>query len=373
MATKRRPIHSPSSRLNFRAGLNEAKQETRGTKPTSTPTSIKEIFTLMVLHVCKKSLFFDTNLKVGIYLGSLFIVSLISDVAPIPKTYMSRSDNIFNRFFIKYAWGWNLMLLVPFVTFSSYIYCCAQKHRMIKHHISRLVIATLFWWFWTSLFNIIEATYGRCNIKADTFQTKQSCLRVGHYWNGFDISGHAFILIYGSLFLIEESRSMLNWDTIKEHIRLEDHHRTSRDTSVNENPLRSLSEEQFRTLQTNYEKYTPYIRCLFIAITLFQILWDVMLVCTMLYYHIMIEKFLGGVAGIITWFVTYRMWYTQPKILPSLPGEGVFKYVKSKTSNLSINRQRSNSLVNGSVPKFMGRPIYRPEMNDPKAAEDLIR
>jgi hypothetical protein len=86
-----------------------------------------------------------------------------------------------------------------------------------------------------------------------------------------------------------------------------------------------------RELQFNYKKYTPYIRGLFVAITIFQIMWDVMLVCTMLYYHVMIEKFLGGVLAILTWFFTYRMWYAHPKLYPKLPGQGVLSTSRRKT------------------------------------------
>lgn len=124
--TRRKPT-SNSTKLNFRPTTSDANADFRGTKPTSEPTSIKEILTLMVLHMCKKSIFFDTNLKVGIYLGVLFLLSLISDVLPMPKSYLARSDNVFNKFFVKFAWGWNLLLIVPFVIFTTYIYCCGQK------------------------------------------------------------------------------------------------------------------------------------------------------------------------------------------------------------------------------------------------------
>ncbi|RZC37731.1 FIT family protein, partial [Asbolus verrucosus] len=293
MATKRRPLHT---KLNFRPSVSDTNLDCRGTKPTSEPTSVKETFTLMVLYLCKKSLFFNTNLKVAIYLGTLFLLSLIADVSTVPKMYLSRSDNIFNKFFVKFAWGWNLTLLTPFVGFTTYIYCCGEKQRIIKHHLLRICIATFFWWFWTTLFNMIEASFGRCGQKQ--FNTKGSCLQAGHVWNGFDF---------------------------------------------------------------NYKKYTPYIRGLFIAITLFQIMWDVMLVCTMLYYHIMIEKFLGGVLAILTWFFTYRVWYSHPKLFPKLPGQGVFIYIKKKVVREPppAVRRRTGSIVNnGRGPLFMGRPIY---------------
>lgn len=360
MATRRRPIHSTNSTLNFRPPTNDAKQEMKGTKPTIAPTSVKEIFMLMVLYVCKKSLFFDTNLKVGIYLGALFLISLIADVATIPKTYLSRSDNAFNQYFVKFAWGWNLIVLVPYIVFTSYIYCCGKIDAIIKHHVSRLFIATFFWWFWTSFFNIIEANYGKCSVRGEQFNSKGACLKNGHYWNGFDVSGHSFILIYGSLVLIEETRSMINWDSIKEYIRTEEHRRATKDNET-QNPLKNLTNDQLKILQINYEKYTPFIRAIFIVITIFQLLWDIMLVSTMLYYHIMIEKFLGGAVAVLTWFFTYRTWYTMPKLLPKLPGEGLFKYIKGKTTSVLQQgnvRKRTNSIVNGNQPMFMGRPIY---------------
>ncbi|XP_018332046.1 FIT family protein CG10671 [Agrilus planipennis] len=356
MTGKRRPSSTQGSpKLNFRPQTNELRTEQRGTRPTSKPTSIKEILTLMVLHVCRKSLFFDTNLKVGIYLGALFLISLIADVIPIPKGYLARSDNVFNQYFVKIAWFWNILLLTPFLILTSYVYCCGQKDRIVKHHLVRLVIATFFWYFWTSLFNYIESKYGICTLKGE--QSKANCLKAGHFWNGFDLSGHCFILIYGSLCLIEEARCVINWDKIKEYIRNEEHFRKSDPNEHHNSPLRFLTEEEFSTLKESYEKYTPYIRALFVAITLLQILWDIMLVCTMLYYHIMIEKLLGGAPAILTWFATYKLWYDSHNLLPKLPGEGLFKYNKVKTGLQPAGRRRIGSVTNG-IPQFMGMPLY---------------
>lgn len=370
MATRRRSLHVPASRLNFRPSISDIKFEVRGTKPTPKQHSVKEIFMLMVLHACKKSLFFDTNLKVGIYLGALFLISLIADIVTIPRSYLSRSDNALNLYFVKYAWGWNLILLLPYVLLTAYIYCCGQIGRIFKNHFFRLVVATFFWWFWTTLFNFVEASYGKCNTKGDQFNTKQGCLKAGNIWNGFDVSGHSFILIYGSLMLIEETRSMINWDSIKEHIRLEEHYRFTKDQSYSTNPLKNLTEIQFQNLKYSYEKYTPCVRGLFITITIYQLLWDIMLVCTMLYYHIMIEKFLGGAAAVLTWYLTYRFWFASSSILPKLPGEGVFRYMKPKIIATQVQhvRKRSvaGSVVNGAATTFMGRKLYtsNPETQD---------
>ncbi|GBP19813.1 FIT family protein CG10671 [Eumeta japonica] len=42
--------------------------ESKGTKPTREASSILEVLIVMILHLCKKVLFFDTNLKIALYL-----------------------------------------------------------------------------------------------------------------------------------------------------------------------------------------------------------------------------------------------------------------------------------------------------------------
>lgn len=366
MASKKRtqPTSQGSFRMNFRP-TNEMQrgEPPRGTKPTAELTSVQEIFTIMALYLCKKCIFFNTDLKVALYLGALFFISLICDFVTVPKSYMSRSDNIFNQYFVKMAWGWNLLFLVPYLLLTSYVYCCGNKDKIMKFHFPRIVIATGAWFFWTKSFNIIEATFGRCNVKS--FYTKESCLKNGFMWNGFDISGHSFILIYGSLVLIEECRSIMNWESIKDFLRNEEHARNTRenqDISNYTNPLRNLSNRDLMIIKESYEKLTPYIRILFIGITLLQLLWDVMLVMTMMYYHIMIEKFVGGSIAILTWFATYRFWYKMSDVPPSLPGEGSFKYIKEKTTPnvFPAARRRTGSVINANrdVPRFMGMPLY---------------
>lgn len=365
MATKRRPLHqqqqpSGSSHLNFRPGGVDARNDNRGTRPTTQPSTVKEVILLMVMHVCKKSIFFDINLKVALYLGSLFFISLIGDFMPYPKTYFARSDNLFNVYFVKMGWAWTLLLSSPFLFMTSYTLCCGDVQRMIKHHLPRLVIATFFWFVWTKLFNVIENAYGHCNNRK--FDSKSTCLKAGAFWNGFDISGHAFILIYSSLVLIEEARPIVGWEYIKEHIRNEEHNRVVGEKSST-NPLRNLNDNDIKTLKILYEKYTPAIRTLFIGVTVLQLLWDIMLVCTMLYYHKMIEKVLSGIFAILTWYFCYRFWYPSPSYLPHVAGHGMFVYQKNKPTQ-SIPLRRTPSLVNqtasrvNDVPRFMGMPLY---------------
>ncbi|XP_053664795.1 acyl-coenzyme A diphosphatase FITM2 [Anopheles marshallii] len=391
MANKRKPIHTPSApggvggaaggnaarpQMNFRQGLNDttARSEAKGTRPTATPTSIREVLTMMVLHVCKKIIFFDTSLKVPLYLGSLFIVSLIGDFLPYPKTYLARTDNLFNVYFVKLGWAWTLLFAFPYLAMTSITICCGDNQRLLRNHLPRLGIATVFWFVWTKLFNIIESSYGRCSVRG--FDAKTACLKAGHLWNGFDISGHAFILIYSSLVLMEEARPIIGWESIKDLLRNEEHNRNNNDTSQTSNPLKSLKDEDLKALKYFYNRFTPTIRLFFIGMTMLQLLWDLMLVGTMLYHHRMVEKVLSGIIAVVTWFVTYRAWYPIPTVLPDPVGKGLFNYQSISKPEIGLRRRASllqhgggssaaaganlNNTTGSSkeIPKFMGMPLY---------------
>ncbi|KAG7205649.1 hypothetical protein KM043_007605 [Ampulex compressa] len=376
MATgKRRSIHTVSgsstsvgfggsnvrsSRLNFRPSSTQ--EDRGGTRPTAAPSSIGLILVTMFLHVCKKSLLFDTRLKVAIYCGAIFTVSLIADFMTMPRTYFSRSDNALNQYFVKWGWGWLLTVTVPWVVLTAHTLGCGRRSILLKH-LARLILATVAWLMWTKLFNYIETNYGRClRTKDPLLQTKAKCLQSGRFWSGLDISGHTFILIYSSLILAEEGSSLVGWEGIKDLVMREEHSRTiPNETSTG--PLRNLSDVDLGFLKKAHKALTPYLRGLFVAMTLQQLLWDIMLVSTMLYYHIMIEKFLGGVAAIITWYVTYQWWFKLRKTgLPS-PGDGLFRYNDVKTHHHDTGAARARRTTLNGTNRFMGLPIRTTQDN----------
>ncbi|CRK93402.1 CLUMA_CG006938, isoform A [Clunio marinus] len=350
--TQRNPLN------NFNIKNETLRNEAKGTKPTCEAASVKDVLVMAVLHLCKKTIFFDVRLKVALYLAALFVVSLIGDFIPFPKSYFARSDNLFNVYFVKLGWFWTLLFSSPFLYFTNLTLCCGNFQRFLKHHVPRLLIATIFWYCWTSIFNVIENAYGRCNMRG--YETKRGCLKAGHFWSGFDISGHVFILIYSSLVLIEEARPIVGWDNIKEHLRVEDHNRKTQDSSSSLNPLRNLNEDEITSLKFLYSKYTPIIKLLFVAITILQLLWDIMLVCTMLYYHRMVEKVAGGIIAICTWYFTYRAWYPSKSILPDAAGKGPFIYQQKAVQPSSVARRNSlltnktaKPSTSSELPKFM--------------------
>lgn len=367
--SKRKPIHSTgnnsktpafsSSYRNFRP-TSTVQDDRGGTRPIAEPSSVGLILVTTLIHICKKSLLYDPKLKSVIYFGVIFVGSVIADVLPIPKTYFSRSNNIFNRFFIKWAWGWLLTTAGPWIIMTAYTIGCGKRSVIIKH-IVRLVIATVAWMIWMNIFHFIETNYGQClDTKDRSLQTKSKCLQAGKFWSSLDISGHSFIIIYSSLILSEEAYSLVGWEGIRDFIMNEEYNRKS-STEASNGCLRNLSDEDLDFLKKAYKALTPYLRGIFIVMTIQQIIWDVMLAATILYYHIMIEKFLGAVAAILTWYVTYYWLFRTPHLGMVLPGEGIFKYNKLTGKDRawvqdSLNKTPKRSLSNKG-PTFMGMPL----------------
>ena len=344
--------------MNFRP--NSSQEDRGGTRPTAAPSSIGLILVTMFLHVCKKSLLFDTRLKVAIYCGAIFVVSIIADFIAMPRTYFSRSDNALNQYFVKWGWGWLLTITVPWVVLTAHTLGCGRRSILLKH-LARLILATAAWLLWIKFFNYIETNYGRCLSTRDVqLQTKAKCLQSGRFWSGLDISGHTFLLIYSSLILAEEGSSLVGWEGIKDLIMREEHTRMT-PSEPSTGPLRNLSNSDLEFLKKAHKALTPYLRGLFIAMTLQQLLWDIMLVSTMLYYHIMIEKFLGGIAAVLTWYVTYQWWYKSMKNSLPPPGDGLFKYNEVKVHDNASARSRRTTL-NGTN-RFMGFPIRTSQEN----------
>ncbi len=145
-----------SSPLNFRPVVDANKVEKKlGTKPLPDPTPIQQILLLMIVHLCRKVLFIDPNIKVGVYILLVFFGSILSDVLPIPGSYFSRKDNLFNVYFVKLSWGWTMTFVGSFVYLTSNIYCCGDQVR-IRKHLLRLLVATLNWFLFTNMFVHVE-------------------------------------------------------------------------------------------------------------------------------------------------------------------------------------------------------------------------
>ncbi|XP_050434560.1 acyl-coenzyme A diphosphatase FITM2 [Adelges cooleyi] len=308
----------PSSSLNFRSG-------SKGTKLVREPTTIFDTLLTVILFGCRKYLFFSTQKRLFVYFV-LLVSSIVGDYVNVPKIYFADSSTFLNQYFVKLGWFWTTLLTASFMVTTCKVFYTDSRQKIAKH-VSRLVVATFFWYFWTKMFNCLDDSYGTCSEKG---LKRIECRKAGKVWQSFDISGHVFILIYSILVMISEARPIIGWDKIQDAIIAEDNARqTGKKAKLN-----YLNENDLNTLKIAYKQMTPYVKFVFIVIAIFVAIWELMLLTTMMYFHKMPEKLLAGLIAMLTWFLTYKLWYTS-QFLPLLPGQGFFNYDALQKSDLS--------------------------------------
>jgi hypothetical protein len=134
-----------------------------------------------------------------------------------------------------------------------------------RHAIGRLLLASLYWYLASLFMRFIFEWFGSCSLDniTDLFLCKSSDGK----WIGFDISGHIFLILHSSLFMIEEMILLIDsLDLIGSVIGL--------------------------------------LLCL----------WYMMLVVTCLYFHPLAELIAGAAVGLVFWIGLYILGRNQ-KIL----------------------------------------------------------
>lgn len=155
-----------------------------------------------------------------------------------------------------------------------------------------LVVATLVWYVCVNTFEMIEEATGSCYetitkevIRGD-LTSKGLCRKSGFVWDGYDISGHSFILSYSALVISEEMASM-----------------------VEDAP--------------GFRK--PLLNGLYVAMSVIVYLWLFMFASTSVYFHSTMDKVVGTGCGLLGWYLTYRVWYRK-RLSPGLPTKRQVKH-----------------------------------------------
>ncbi|KEF58627.1 uncharacterized protein A1O9_06553 [Exophiala aquamarina CBS 119918] len=147
---------------------------------------------------------------------------LASDLNAPPSNYFSGKKNVFNLYFVKIGWFWTTLAftLLQFTTRPPP--ANTQKHYM--QATLRYVLITLSWYLTTQWFfgpALIDRSFtitgGQCEPQfyneaglQETLDLKfissgPACKVAGGTWRGgYDISGHVFMLVLSSAFLLYE-------------------------------------------------------------------------------------------------------------------------------------------------------------------------
>jgi hypothetical protein len=150
--------------------------------------------------------------------GAPFDAARHSHVQAHAPSYFARKDNLFNVLFVKRGWLWITVAFLGFVATHPTF----QNSRRTYRAATRWALVT-GWWIlvtqWCFGPPLIDRgfrfTGGRCEVAHEAVSegtadhkelfTAAACRTAGGNWSGgHDISGHVFLLVLGSCFLIQE-------------------------------------------------------------------------------------------------------------------------------------------------------------------------
>ncbi|XP_072051776.1 acyl-coenzyme A diphosphatase FITM2-like [Amphiura filiformis] len=241
------------------------------------------------------------------------LLCILGDQKIIPESYFSDKNNFFNQYFVKWAWGWTMCVTAPFILMSG---CILWKEYplLIVRDFLRIIVGILVWFLWVSIFNYIEEMTGNCSTSG--YSKKWTCIKAGHVWDGYDISGHSFLLIYSALFIHEELQAY--W------IVCDLSNNSSWLQSVSSKAkqlfgINNLANETMKSLTNLLARLQPVLFVSALVALCIEVLWLFMMVWTALYFHTTDHKIVGAFIALLNWFVTYRLWYQSP-LSPGLPG-----------------------------------------------------
>ncbi|KAK1756300.1 FIT family protein scs3 [Echria macrotheca] len=139
--------------------------------------------------------------------------------SPLMPSYFARKDNVFNVLFVKRGWFWITLAFVVFV--GTHPALSTSPARRARAGV-RWAVVTTWWVFVTQWFfgpAIIDRGFrwsgGKCEVAEQEVQmgtasagdvfSAAACKAAGGRWSGgHDISGHVFLLVLGSFFLVQE-------------------------------------------------------------------------------------------------------------------------------------------------------------------------
>ena len=187
-----------------------------------------------------------------------------------------------NRVFVKF--GWLISFVPPIALHCMLTAMVVAKRgngnmaRIDGKFIVRCVCYFLYWAFMTqkfmvNYFDIIASRYGTCS--NSYFEDRKNCTFNGHSWSSVDVSGHAFLIILNSLFIMEETVLF----------------------------FKKCKKAEGRRLKFLYI-YGSIIAFFEVLLVVF---YNVQLVRTVVYYHTFIENSIAIMYGAFPWIIFYLL------------------------------------------------------------------
>uniref|UniRef100_A0A2P2I0U8 FIT family protein CG10671-like n=1 Tax=Hirondellea gigas TaxID=1518452 RepID=A0A2P2I0U8_9CRUS len=287
---------------------------------------------------------------------------------------LTAKNSILNMVFVKKGWAWTMSATV--VLLLSLLPLASEPRHFVLTSLARLVLLSAVFYFWCALvFPSIEHWTGLCLSKnvVMPIQNKRKCVKKGHIFYSFDISGHAFLMVYCVLTLMQEARGMKRYISMGDAIvKLQT---PSSDSESDDDTIANDCDEtgEFNADATSYSNSTiednkdlndavdsneddvfnsfgsctdcwsvffsgekkgcepvsvreaakfksvylfvwPLICVSYCCVCFMCVTWDVVLIITSVYYHSVPEKFIGVMLAATSWALLYRGLFIKLKI-----------------------------------------------------------
>jgi len=174
----------------------------------------------------------------------------------------------------------------------------------MRRHILRLFVGTIWWYVFTGIIQTIENETGSCHLKVDnkiicdpSIPNERICKQKNGGWLGFDISGHVFLLVMCNMWIFEEVNILNLWFKFDRFV-------LSNNESVKSN---AVSTVEVSNIKRSYKKLNINVKILTAFFSLLSVLWDIMLFCTIVYFHNMPSKLTAVLIAVSCWFISYRL------------------------------------------------------------------
>ncbi|XP_047736728.1 acyl-coenzyme A diphosphatase FITM2 isoform X2 [Hyalella azteca] len=240
---------------------------------------------------------------------------------------LTSKDSILNQVFVKMGWAWTLLAFLV-LTLSLLPLSPQPLNASIKMALRALLLTIIFYTWCAVIFPSIEHYTGMClsNNVVVSRHDKKKCLKSGHKFDSFDISGHAFLMVYCVLTIMQEAQTMRRYMALgqgigklnenpdagnanvqgnstmtkenAQNLLASDQPKSSEDINkvasspVQEN-LEALPDSEVIKFQATYMRLWPIVSIAYVGVCVLCVMWDIVLVITTIYYHTLSEKLLG--------------------------------------------------------------------------------
>lgn len=224
------------------------------------------------------------------YFTMVIVVSFLCSIQRPAPGYFSDKRNMLNQYFVKLGWAWTLAGICSLIAVTNFIENRGE-YKNISSPLIRLLLMTLYWYACTHSFEWLDGASGTCEFSPDKHVTKRSCRREGFGWHGFDISGHCFLLLLSIIFINQESQVL---------------EKVSR-------RLDSFEKDDKEEASFLYINCRLYLRLVTIFLVFLMTLWTIMMFFTAVYFHTVLQKFLGLLFASLGWVLMYKILQLGPQ------------------------------------------------------------